>query len=710
MFRKFALSLLLMGSFAWIIYAAIHIVNASEKLTPENLFSSSDGQVIVLHQWKEISLSDSVYTTVQSNSLALQIIQIPERIQHIYISSKRKNLLLERSKPWTAKGISTYLQQLSLNVNFDGSNSFHTQTEWKGKYNGKQLVLYTSSFPKEEKTTINWEYIDQKASASFVDFNSGITNVYSLSQSSVKYISQTNKIALPLIDDQSLFQGYIPQNFSSYTFHETNWLKSESKQISPIFDWLSSGICKINFDNREVYVADFKEGQQPISVLEAYISENSEVGNENDAELTNCILPNQIQLNEVFHIRIFNNRAFLSNDKKSIDALIGSYESGNTLEQNAEQRISLFASTPKAVSYRFFNQEKHITKSNLENSTHTVEEFFAFDNKKKNAQNTIPSVQLSGAAIQILPIQNSSDFYVITNSAEVYFFQNGSVAWSKKMTGKLDGGAILSNHQLIVPCETHIEIFQRNGSSANTNEGNRIQSQLKNCIYKGESLLFYAQNNILKGIELNGKEKFSVAIQGIEAKSDLAFSLIKGELILHYFTSTAWKQVNLSRKRELNNLSILNGSWAFVKTDGKVSVVGISNKQFVKVAATGQKATLIGNIQQIIRRNSSDESELFYMKQQQELYILNGKGTVLSQFKTNLREISDAFMGVNQKGQKIVAVLDGLSNNCYLYTPNGNEVDKKSYESSHCVVLQKRNLQKIVMITSVNNYLIQMEI
>ena len=163
----------------------------------------------------------------------------------------------------------------------------------------------------------------------------------------------------------------------------------------------------------------------------------------------------------------------------------------------------------------------------------------------------------------------------------------------------------------------------------------------------------------------------------------------------------------MKRKQKLKSIPVGEGEWYFVKNNNQVSAVGLSKKQFVRYADNGKKGVLIGNVSKILRRTSTADQELFFLSQQQRIFVVNGTGGLVAQFETRVTNINDVYLSKNRSGKTLVGILDGIANNSYIYTLNGNELSKQQFEGSSKLVLHKRGDNSLVLVSESNNYLVR---
>lgn len=717
MFSRTVLSILGILSLSWIVYVTINIAAGSVVPSPENVFTKSDQSIVVVHNTKEIDYDQEAFHFLQETPFYIQLLSKQERIQHYYFSTSREIVVLERSKPWTFDIIQNYFTKLGIGSNLKHSKEVKLTNDWKIKYHDHFLVLFKGEFKPSEQSILDWKFADRKASASIVSKNNSayqIENCYFISTNNVKYISTGNHHRLPLVDDQDVFQDIVPSDFKHYEFYETNYLKLVQKSNSPLYEWMDQGLIVLETKLGKCIITDFKAGQNPIAVIAPLLDENVDLTTDKRVTLTNLSLPLPQFKSGKYHLEVFNGRAFIASNPQVINSIIGNYETGNTLAQSSIKRFQLFSETPKKCSYRLIDSKEHLTKSYLEKSIHTVIQTLDAESEEteENLISQLAPLRLDGSILQIIPIQGSQQLYVVTNTGTVYYISNERILWSKALNETVVGEPVLipGSNQLAVQSSSNLHLFNSGGAEA---EGfpiamNQLSATPYHYIWKGEGAVAVINGSNLELITLRGKRVGSVSIGNNSSENTpICIQAIKGELIANVVVNGNWNRYNVKRKQKLKSIAVGEGEWYFVKNNNQVSAVGLSKKQFVRFADNGKKGVLIGNVSKILRRTSTADQELFFLSQQQRIFVVNGTGGLVAQFETRVTNISDVYLSKNRSGKTLVGILDGIANNSYIYTLNGNELSKQQFEGSSKLVLHKRGDNSLVLVSESNNYLVR---
>jgi hypothetical protein len=703
-------------SLGWIVYVAFNLSATNFSPTPENIFSESDSGVVVIHKTTEIDYNQEAFSFLQEKPFFQQLLSKTERIQHYYFSTNRDVAILERSKPWSFDLIQKYFAQLQIGSNLRYSKEIKLSNEWFARYHDNYLVLFKGAISENLESIINWKFIDRKSSASLVKKTKNdylIENTYFISSNKVKYISQNNEKGLELADDQDAFLDVIPVKFNSYMFYEKSYAKQESDMNSPIFQWLDKGFVVLETSKGTCILSDFISGQSPLAILEPFVENDIDLANVKRVVAKKVPLPFNLFKGKKCTVELFNNYALIAESEQAINEVIGNYETGNTLAQSQIKKEKLFAETPKKVSYRYINDSIHETISQLAGSTHRVIHYLNQElESNENAANTaFPPIRIDGSIAHIIPVQNSSTFYAISSNNTLYCIRNNDIVWQQVLTNQLVGKpAIAINGQsLALICSDGLYVFTSGGNLAS---GFPIKGSPKGSIHpfewKGQASFAAILDGQVVCYDVNGKKLGSVSI-GNGATSQTPISIIgqRGELIVHCVVNGKWNAYNLRKRSLIKSIGVDPGEWFLSKNNGRVSAMGLVNKQFIKVGDNGKKAVLIGNVQNILRRSGTNDLELLYLTQGPRIFVVKSDGSLLAQFETRVRQIQDMYAATTVKGKTLVGILDGIANNSYIYALNGNELSKEAYEGANQLVLHKQADGSLILISESNTYLVR---
>ncbi|MGV3609769.1 MAG: hypothetical protein ACO1N0_02395 [Fluviicola sp.] len=717
MFNRSIIVFLVICSLGWIGYVGFTLVEGSSAPpTPENTFSPVDDTIIVVHKPLEIDYNNGIVASLQKKSFFAILLNQPERIQHFYFSTSRELVLLERSKPWTSEIVKQYAEELSLSSTISAQKHISLSNNWKGEFHGKFLVLYLDNWEPASKSVVSWKYLDRKSSVSFIyktaDQTYEIEDSYFISNHHVKYITHNGNKALPLVNDQELFQELIPADFDSYTFYEKNYLQSKFPKKSILNEWINFGLSLIVNQKDSCLLTDYKPGQDPLAIL----SELDRVelsDKQKQATLKGYYFP-FLNSNKKIYLEIFNNSVLISNSQQSINRIIGAYETGATLEQSTTLKFKLFSASPQKVSYRHFDRNEQTTMSRLTGANHSTVQLLNEESDSETGQKEelpkLNPLRLDDNLLSLNPIPGSNNLLAITKSNTLYLVGNKQILWNKSLETEPIGKPVFIGNGIFLSTKNGIQGFDRAGNNL---AGfpiacNNVTSNLFSYYWNGKDYVSFVADGQVQGYGTNGKQSFKVGVNGtLQKDAQLVVQGKKGELIAHICTNSNWSSISIKRKRVIKSQNLSEGEWNLVKVNGTISLLGLAKKQFVRLTENGNKAMLVGNVSSILNSQTFGDEQLFFLNQQNTIYVISGTGAILGQFNSTITNIDDACLIKLPNGKTVVGIIDGIANNCYIYTISGSELNKESYEGSNKITFQKQTDGTILLVSQANGYLIR---
>lgn len=717
MLNRSIIVFLVICSLGWIGYVSFTLVEGSSAPpTPENTFSQKDDTIIVVHKPLEIDYRSEILSSLQKKPFFAILLNQPERIQHFYFSTNRELVLLERSKPWTSEIVKKYAEELSLSSTISAQKHISLSNNWKGEFHGKFLVLYLNEWEPASNSVVSWKYLDRKSSLSLVyktsDQTYEIEDSYFISNHNAKYITHTGDKALPLVNDQELFQELIPADFDSYTFYEKNYLQAKFPKKSILNEWINFGLSLIVNQKDSCLLTDYKPGQDPLAIL----SELDRVelsDKQKQATLKGYYFP-FLNSDKKIYLEIFNNSVLISNSQQSINRIIGTYETGATLEQSTTLKFKLFSASPQKVSYRYFDRDQQTTMSRLTGANHSTVQLLNEESDSQNGQKEelpkLNPLRLDDNLRSLNPIPGSNNLLAITQSNTLYLVGSKQILWNKTLEAEPIGKPIFIGNGIFLSTKNGIQGFDRAGNNL---AGfpiacNNVTSNLFSYYWNGKDYISFVADGQVQGYGTNGKQSFKVGVNGnLQKDAQLVVQGKKGELIAHICTNSNWSSISIKRKRVIKSQSLSEGEWNLVKVNGTISLMGLAKKQFVRLTENGNKAMLVGNVSSILNSQTFGDEQLFFLNQQNTIYVISGTGTILGQFNSTITNIDDASLIKLPNGKTVVGIIDGIANNCYIYTIRGSELNKENYEGSNKIVFQRQADGTILLVSQANGYLIR---
>lgn len=716
---KYILAFLGVLSLAWIAYVGINLTVSGDHLSPETVFGKEDTNIVIIHKPLEPDYQHASFSFLMRDPFYTNLLTHTERIQHYYFSSSRSVVLLERSKPWTIELADRYFQSLGLSVRVLSTRSFDLGNGWYARYDKAFLLLSKSAdFTPAADSPVQWKYADRKSSASIVRLVNGkssIENAYRFDASEIRYTARTSKSALPLADDQDVFQDIIPSRFSSLEFFEKNYLRSMGNSKHPLFDWTATGVLLIRNGTTVCIVTDCIPGQDPIAILGNYLDETSVSGDKKRGELRDFKLPKGLPSGSNWYIEVFNNRVFMAGNRSAIDDIIGSYETGNTLSQHTALRTRLFHRAPKLVSYRSVTANGQQATSLLEGTSLTVALNYATAEEQTASSENLPAtvtVRIDGGIAHIIPVQGSDFLYVLSKENVVYGVSGNKEQWKISLSGPLIGEPTLnfSGNALIVTTASSIHQLLRNGQELNGSPLQLPESPVAGATsynWKNSDQLAVLSRRQLRILHTNGSVKANIRLPDEPLPEPCVMRANAGEVTATYLTNGKSVELSIDRRRKARERALETGNFLPIKTAEGVSFYAIVSGALhfypvqgaVQVSGRGYTAPLpvqqAGNHRYIPVAGSN------------RLTLLSESGAVVSTVQLSFSDIAGVAVGQLNTGKSVIAVLDGIANKIYIYELNGKPFTTKSFDGNAVIAMQRSSSGKLSLITQSNGYLVR---
>ena len=165
MLNRIVLAIIFLTSLSWIIYVAIDISSEKNNYSPESLFNSMDGEVLIVARPWEVNFIDlEKFGDAPSYDLITSLND--SAYNRGYFSQKRDHLLLVKDENWSAASIDLLFGKGKRN-NL-GSEEFKIGA-YNGRFHKTKLYLWKTTVDNEGTKKSNFIF-DKKASAAILDF------------------------------------------------------------------------------------------------------------------------------------------------------------------------------------------------------------------------------------------------------------------------------------------------------------------------------------------------------------------------------------------------------------------------------------------------------------------------------------------------------------------------------------------------------------
>lgn len=716
---KTILSVLGVISLLWIGYVCINLSSLGDRLTPDTVFGKTDQSVVIVHKPLEPDYTEPSFEFLAKNEFYAALLTHTERIQHFYFSSSRPVVLLERSKPWTIELIDRYFASMAISTTVESAKSISLSNGWHVLYNKEYLLISKSSDFSPGESSVQWQYVDRKSSATVVEWKNGIAvieNAYRNSVSEISYISENATSVHAITDDQETFQDIIPAKFSEFEFFEKEYLRSTGGTKSPLFEWIQTGAMIVHFNNKTCIVTDCISGQDPIAILGNSLDESSVSSDKNKAFIKNVSLPGQLLSAKNWHIEVFNNRVFIAANQQAIDDVIGAYETGATLSQDQELRTRLFEKAPKRVSYRKINAAEHRSFSLLEHSKHTVVQQLGgkVAEQEETEEEEVPTatVRIDGGIAQLIPLQGTDFMFVLSKQNVLYGINGDEEKWKKTISGTIVGKVGLSAaNELLITTTSEIHQINRGGNDVNGSSVKLAATPVTEAVsysWKGADYLAVASEQQLTVLTKAGAQKSIIKLPFAPRKNSFIVWSNAGELTATIAGKTKGINLSIDRKRKLNEFTLPDNDLWGVKTSNGALFVGIKQAQLISVNHKGVVSNLSGGkavtIKDVI---TNGKQQIIIVKTASKISFVTTDNNVLGSVTPGFNDISSASLQTTIGGKSIITLLDGIANKNYIYALNGQLISEESFDGSNISTLHRLSDGSLMLVSQSNNYLVR---
>ncbi len=712
---KYVVGILGAVALVWIAYTGINIASSGNAVRPNSVFAART-PVVVAHRPFNYELVSST-GLIGDDELIRSLFENPERVQHMYFGAGGKTILLERSKPWTTEIVKLFLAKNKLSGVMTAAHSLKLSNGWFAKFDKEFLVISQKEPTLSGDIALNWDYVDRKSTYSRVIWNEAypaIENIYEKSDGSIVYVSTENGLGKHLADDQELFLDVIPEGFTDYRFYEKNYLRTLDATMSPAYDWIENGVAVVSYNGHPCVITDYIAGQDPIAILGDAVDESSIRQGKNSGFVRNTNLPKPLPIDGDWHIEVFNNRVFIAEDQRTIDAFIGAYEAGHTLSQQLDKYGVLFRNIPHKVSFRHLSPEEHRTISLLEGSRHTVVRKYVEpaegETEEQPAMRQETPIRIEGGIAQLLPVQGSDFLFVVSKSNSIYGISKQGERWKKMLDNAPQETALsTTGKELIITTANTVHVLNQQGVELPGFPLQHSTNVTAACYYtwKGQNRLAVADPDNLT-IYSAGKKVSSMKLPfRPREKAALIVWVNRGELTATVTGESKAVHLSIDRKRQLKSFAVPSGELVVLKTSEGPRFFGIDNNRFLLVNANGEQRELSAGAKRIAGTTNDFGKAIIAVQTGKTIRLFSESGTQLGSVSPAFTDIQSVSCLGKASGKMIVGILDGLSNNNYIYALNGKQLTSESFEGASMIVLHRQQDGSLLLLSQSNGYLVR---
>ncbi len=705
MFKKIILFLILTVSIVWLAYVGLDIMSDDNKYHPEQLFAKADGELLIVLRPIETKIAAiESFDSKINGELYAKINK--ESFDRAYISENRPHALLIRNDGWNLQKIDELLGTSTTSKNeltFDG---------YQIRFLKKHLYLWKGDLDYEANNG-DFKY-DKNASAAIVRFKDeneigSYTDVYFKDGGLINFITKDKAIkAGKKVDDQELFSGYISRAISSYHFYERDYYSDVDSVFAkgPMFLWMNNGFVEVKYKGEKVIISDFIDGQDPLLVLQDF----SQVFDTNRFEVP---LTNSYPAKGSYTVRQLEDIVVISTKGTTCDQFIADYKLGNTIALFEAKSKEVYGLLPRNVSERSISSDGQVSRSVYQGK---VMETHAGKIEIENQAETSSTINMaSGFQVEdFVVLKGKGNVVLLGSGGEIAGFSNGKQMWKSSFEGepigKLEQIDLHANGEeyTLINTKDRIYLWNSKGEQATgfpIKLDDDAVNEVKFYRWKGRSYFLIATADHVihynaKGGELNMIRANILITEKINVWAS------QRRLFAGFRNDKDFVMYDMDKQRIHRSFEI--GAKATpVKIPNELIHFTIQENRLVRI---GQKAerTPYGSYAngKILGVNTRSKNPIIIIRSDNELHFLNIDGLPFAQIRIPFNEIADVDIHINDLGKTSIAVLDGLENNVYLYSADGNALLEQSLEGQEKVHLQTVRGEKQIT-TIVDDFVIQ---
>jgi hypothetical protein len=719
MFGKYILYTIGFICIIWIGYVGMDIIDKENEFSPTALFGEKDGEILIINRLSENPFQKTGFKTTEENKRIINAL-IPwlGKDDLLIISKNQNHIYIDNKENWTKEDILKLFKNAKLPIQFNKFKTF-CSNNYTGKYAQSILYLSTKSVLKSNNK-FDWSIHDTKASANcikFFDNQFSITDIYIKGEDKIEYISLTSNLMKgKQIEDEQLFSIALPNSIGNYHFYEKSFYGSlDAKFNMSVFnEWIENGFVEFNFNNEKVIISDYKDGQNPILILNDLIKNQNESDKEEEGEFKNIQLTKNFpsNLQNGFFIKIMDDFVVISESKNACNQVVADYRLGNTLALKKERLNYFYSDLPRKVSERFIEKDIKYSKTKFKNK------IFETHLKAKEVNNQNPSEKASismqvGMEIEDFKVLNGKgNIIVLTKNGELLSYKNGEKSWHKEIKGYPIGEIreVQLNGEInyLVTTSKEIHIFNSDGFEENgfpiklqtnaTNEATFFNNKGTNCLAianeKNEIVVYNFKGNVIANLK-SGLTLIKKPID-IWTSKNIMFMGAKDEY--------SYAMFNLLKKKEYRRFAIPNNTHS-ICLENELVQFAMEGIDLIKIDQNGIK-TKIKSFPggKILKTSLELETPLIVIQAGNEVIYMNAQNEIYIRQLLNFGELDYVSISENY-GSIYVTAIDGIGNNIYLYN-NNEQINKKAVDGKHIVRTSFYNYNALIT-SIVDEFIVQ---
>lgn len=682
MLNRIILSIIVFASLCWITYNALQILGDDNNLAPETLFGTQDASILIINRPTEFTLSAAAEFEV-SPATEIWKLANDSAYNQCFLSLTKAHLLFTKKTPWSEEDVLKLFRGSGIKI----ENGQVELNGYTGKFHLKNLYL-SKEVHSSKNNSIPFIY-DKKASASIITLkvNNGVyatTDIYFNSDGIANYITKDENLEDGKKQaDEVLFSGIISKNISCYHFYEREYLKQFDSIYAngPLFQWLDVGFVEVKSGGKTAIIADYIAGQDPFWILD-------EFSKTMDTSWYSVPLTSSFpEKGKKYKVEYLEDFVVISSSEETCKKLISDYKLGQTIALSDVARSKYYSQLPKYVSERFVDEQNQSSKSvyhgKLMESNASIKIAKKLESKKESV-----TISIGSDIKDFYPLNKDGDVIVLTETGEISRYADGKQKWQVKANGiiispiqAIDLHATGETHYLINTSQ-EIHLLDATGNES-TGFPVKLEQDASNAVkfYRWREKSYFLQglanNSVLhldaKGREINIiKTKFTVTEKiDVWASQKRLFAGFAhdGEFIMY----------DLDQNKNYREFITPMASTR-IKVPNELFHFGIKNGELIKVDQKGLEFDMGNLLATKVIEIENNKLNSIAIQNNNDVKLLNINGIPFAELRLPFNEIDAISIYSTESGKTLVGVIDGLENNVYLYTADGQLKTSKGLE------------------------------
>jgi len=684
MFKRVLFGLFFICSLGWIAYVGYDIFQTSNDYSELHLFNSKDGELLIVNRPGEIQ-EDQMELLQPSMNLLISSLA-DSSYSTGYFSTSREHFLLKSDDNWTQNKVKKAFKSCGEITNL--TDKGFSIGAFNMRYRKSNLYASIKEYEVNREPLKGFVY-DQQSSASVLHFSTDnsvelVTDIYVKSSEKVVYATRNNTFKQgKQIHDESIFAEVITRKFDSYHFNERDYYATLDSTFanSVMSSWIQNGFVELDYEGETVLISDYIDGQDPLLIL-------------NDVQQTYDAIKFKEQLTDNFpangqsyYVKYLQDLVVIAQSEETCDQLIADHKVGNTIALNSDARNRLYADLPRAVSERKVTSESRVSKAVYKGYLLETRFGKATPRATKTKESIALTCNFDVKDFAVLP--GLGNAIVLGVNGEIVCFKNRKEIWKKQLEGKPSGDLQLVNlhgtgeGHVLINTEDEILLWTLQGKSV-TGFPVKMESAAINEVkfyrWKNNSFFIIADSdgNAVK-YDSKGRElTFCKSQVIISEKIDVWSS--NGRLFYGFRGGKSFEMYDVAKRQSHRTFDI-----AQVSKSGKIPNelihYGFNGTRLARYDQQGTRTDFQNYSNgKLIGLVSNNNNPVIIVKDANEIHLVNQQGVPFGQIHLPFNEVSDISYSTSNSGKTIVAVIDGLENNVYLYDTTGSLLLKRPLE------------------------------